>query len=104
MSELHNFGLVRFSKKTGKIDAAITGIGSGMIKMWALQNTPKAKVSVIVDIDERCTVAEYVGTNTGFPDIRKNPEDFEFDLPDELWVIFDEEVGKRKSRIQGEKE
>ena len=98
MSELHNFGLIRFSKKTGKIDTTMTGLGSGMIKMWALQNTSKTKATVIIDIDERYTVAEYVGTDNGFPEIRNHPNDFEFNLPDELWDVFDEEVAKREAR------
>lgn len=98
MSTLHYFGLVRCSKKTGKIDTTMTGLGSGMIKMWALQNTPKNKVTVIVDIDERYVIAEYIGTESGFPEIHKRPDEFEFDLPDELWDIFAEEVAKRKMK------
>ena len=39
MADLHNYGLIRFSKKTGKIDTTMTAIGRGMIQMWALQNT-----------------------------------------------------------------
>ena len=95
MSELHNFGLIRFSKKTGKIDMTMTALGKGMIQLWALQNTPKTKVCVIVNIDERRTVAEYIGTNDGFPEIHKEEDDFEYNLPDELWHFFDEEVAKR---------
>lgn len=95
MSELHNYGLVRFSKKTGKIDMTMTAIGKGMIQLWALQNTTKTKACVIVDIDERKTIAEYVGTADGFPEVRKNSDEFEFDLPDELYGIFEEEVLKR---------
>ena len=95
MSELHNYGLIRCSKKTGKIDTTMTAIGKGMIQLWALQNTTKTKVCVIVDIDERCTVAEYVGTDNGFPKIRKYADEFELSVPVELWDVFDEEVAKR---------
>lgn len=97
MSELHNYGLVRFSKKTGKIDTTMTAIGKGLIQMWALQNTTQTKACVIVDIDERRPYAEYVGTADGFPKVRKAPATFEFDLPEELFGIFDEEVAKRNA-------
>lgn len=98
MNKLHNFGLVRFSKKTGKIDTTMTALGKGLIQVWALQNTPKTKACVIVDVDERCTVAEYVGTEDGFPEVRKNADEFEYNLPDELFGIFEEEVAKRAAR------
>ena len=95
MSEMHNYGLVRFSKKTGKIDTTMTALGRGMIQLWALQNTTKTKACVIVDIDERKTFAEYVGTNDGFPEVRKKPEQFEYNLPAELFDILAEESAKR---------
>lgn len=95
MSVLHNFGLVRFSKKTGKIDTTMTALGKGMIQLWALQNTTKTKACVIVDINERKIIGEYVGTTDGFPEVRKNPDAFEYNLPEELFGIFEEEVAKR---------
>lgn len=95
MSELHNYGLIRFSKKTGNIDTTMTALGRGVIQLWALQNTTKTKASVIVDIDERKVFAEYIGTADGFPEVRKDPATFEYDLPEELWGIFAEEVAKR---------
>ena len=97
MNELHNYGLIRFSKKTGKIDTSMTAIGKGVIQLWALQNTTKTKACVIVDIDERRAVSEYVGTADGFPDIRKNQEDFEYDIPEELYDILAEEAKKREA-------
>lgn len=96
MSELHNYGLIRFGRKSGKIDTTMTAIGQGLIQLWALQNTTKTKACVIVDIDERQTVAEYIGTADGFPEVRKSQDDFEYDLPVELYDIFDEEVAKRR--------
>ena len=97
MGDLHNFGLVRFSKKTGKIDTTMTALGNGLIQGWALMNTTKTKACVIVDIDERNVIAEYIGTADGFPEIRKNPDEFEYNLPDELFSIFKEEAAKRAS-------
>lgn len=95
MSNLHNYGLARFSKKTGKVDTVMTAIGQGLIKLWGLQNTTKSKACVIVDIDERRVVLEYVGTADGFPIIHEKPGDFEFNLPNELFGEFEKEVAKR---------
>lgn len=94
MNELHNYGLVRFSKKTGKIDKTMTAIGKGMIQLWALQNTTKTNACVIADINERKVISEYIGTAHGFPQVRKDPNDFEYNVPDELFDIFEEEVKK----------
>lgn len=95
MDKLHNYGLARFSKKTGKIDTTMTALGKGVIQLWALQNTTKTKACVIVDIDERKVVSEYIGTEEGFPEWVKNPDEFEFNLPDQLFDIFAEEAAKR---------
>lgn len=73
----------------------MTAIGNGLIQAWALQNTTKTKACVIVDIDEREVAFEYVGTADGFPEVRRDPSEFEFDVPVELFAIFDEEVAKR---------
>lgn len=81
---LHNYGLVRFTKRTGKIDTSMTAIGKGLIQLWALQNTTKTKASVIIDLTERTVYAEYVGTPGGIPDVREDPATFEFDVPEEL--------------------
>lgn len=88
MDKLHHYGLVRFSKKTGKIDKTLTALGKGMIQLWALQNTTKTKACVLVDIDDRVVISEFCGTADGFPNIRKDPADFEFDLPNGFWDIF----------------
>lgn len=92
MRELHKYGLIRIHKTTGKIDTTMTALGRGMIQVWALQNTLNTKASIIVDIDERKVFAEYIGTEDGFPEIRKDPATFEYDLPDELLDILAEET------------
>ena len=92
MRELHKYGLIRLNKTTGKIDTTMTALGRGMIQVWALQNTLNTKATVIVDIDERKVFAEYIGTEDGFPEIRKDPETFEYNIPDELFDILAEET------------
>lgn len=91
MSALNNYGLVRFSKKTGKIDTTMTAIGKGLLQLWALQNTTKTKATVIIDIDERKISSEYIGTEDGFPEIHKTEEEFQFNVPGNLYdILFDE--------------
>ena len=91
-STLHNYGLVRFSKKTGKPDTSMVALGKGVIQLWALQNTTKTKACIIVDITERKVVSEYIGTEDGFPEIHKNPEDFEYNIPEEMLDEFEKEI------------
>lgn len=95
MSDLHNYGLVRFNKRTGKIDKIMTAIGKGMIKLWGLQNTEKGTACIVVDIDERQIIVEYIGTNNGLPEIHTTPDKFVYELSEELLSVFDEEVAKR---------
>ena len=77
MDKMHNYGLARFDKESGKINTSMTAIGRGVIQLWALQNTRENEACVIVDVDERMVFAEYVGTDDGLPDVRKNPKDFD---------------------------
>ena len=41
--------LFRFSKKTGKIDTTMTGLGVSLMKMWALNKTTKTKATIILE-------------------------------------------------------
>lgn len=97
MSDLHYYGLVRFNKKTMKIDTTMTALGKGMIKLWGLQNTGQGQACIVVDIDERQTIVEYIGTNEGFPEVHSTSNEFDFELSDELLSVFDEEVAKRSA-------
>lgn len=97
MNDLHNYGLVRFSMKTGKIDTIMTTIGKGMINLWGLQNTGKTQACIVVDIDERQTIVEYIGSAEGFPEVHTIPDEFAYELSEELLAVFDEEVAKRNA-------
>ena len=76
MEKLRDFGLVRASKKTGKIDTSMVALGKGLLGMWALQNTTKSKQTVIFDLDSGEIVAHYTGTDSGFPKVEKNTGEF----------------------------
>lgn len=60
----------RFSKKTGKIDKTMTGLGTAIMKMQALNNTPKTKCSMIVERDTGKVLFLAEGTGE-FPKIKE---------------------------------
>ena len=41
--------LLRYSKKTGKLDTAMTGLGSALMRLWAMQNTTSTKETVVIN-------------------------------------------------------
>lgn len=59
--------LFRFSKKTGKIDTTITGLGTGLMEMWCLRNTTKSKACLIIERDTGKVLFRAEGTSDGFP-------------------------------------
>lgn len=70
---MKRFYLVRFSRKSGKIDTTLTGLGKGMLELWGLQNTTaKTKDTIIFDEDGE-VVMYYEGTGD-FPKVTKYGE------------------------------
>lgn len=69
MAELKTYCLVRFARKSGKIDMTLEGLGSGMLRVWALQNTAKTKDTIIFEKDTGRVCWYYEGTTSGFPHI-----------------------------------
>lgn len=74
MSNLTVCVLFRYSKKTGKIDTTMTGLGSAMMQMWALQNTTKTKGCFICERDTGKVVFTAEGTKEGFPKVKKEKD------------------------------
>lgn len=68
MKELKTYCLVRFARRTGRIDTTLEGIGSGLLRMWALQNTTKTKDTIIFEKDTGIVCWYYEGTGD-FPKI-----------------------------------
>ena len=66
--ELKTYCLVRFARKSGKIDMTLEGEGSGMLRLWALQNTTKTKDTIIFEKDTGRVCWYYEGTGD-FPKI-----------------------------------
>lgn len=66
--ELKKTYCVRFNRNSGKIDTTLSGIGKGVLQLWALQNTTaKTKDSIIFD-EDGLVIAYYEGTGD-FPNI-----------------------------------
>lgn len=87
--------LLRFSKKTGKIDTTMVGMGTALMRMWALNNTTKTKACFIVERDSGEIEFATYGTED-FPKVKDsnekrigNIEDFGIPL-DEIRSIEDD--------------
>ena len=74
MTDLNVCVLFRFSKKSGKIDTTMTGMGSALMQMWALNNTPKTKVCMIFERESGKLIFAAYGTESGFPKIKKGEQ------------------------------
>ena len=70
-SKLKVHVLIRCSKRTGKIDTTMTGMGKALMQMWALQNTSKSKITYIIERESGNIVGAYLGKDD-FPLIRKS--------------------------------
>ena len=67
---MKTFYLVRFNRKSGKIDRTMSALGKGLLQLWALQNTTKTKDTIVFDEDG--IVAMYVGGTGDFPKVTKD--------------------------------
>ena len=67
---MKTFYLVRFARRSGKIDTTMSALGKGLLQLWALQNTTKSKDTIIFDEDG--IVAMYVEGTADFPKVTKD--------------------------------
>lgn len=58
--------LLRYSAKTGKIDTTMTGLGNALMRLWALQNTPKTKRTIIINRETGRVAYEFDGKEQHF--------------------------------------
>ena len=61
--------LVRFSKKTGKVDTTLKGTGYAVLNLWGLQNTTKTKESFVFTTDTGLMLSHYTGSESGIPEV-----------------------------------
>lgn len=71
MSDLKVHVLFRCSKKTGKVDTTVTGLGTAMMRMWALQNTTPSKQCLIFERESGRLVFHIEGNKDSLPSIVK---------------------------------
>ena len=60
--------LVRFSKRTGKVDTVLSGTGYAVLNLWGLQNTTKTKETLVFTCDG-LLLAHYTGRDSGLPKV-----------------------------------
>lgn len=88
---MKRYYLVRFSKKTGKIDTSMSALGKALLQLWALQNTTtKTKDTIIFDEDG--WVSSYYEGNGDFPNITKYKDDDRLEHIDDYCKGLLEEV------------
>lgn len=72
--------LVRCSKKTGKVDTCLEGMGYAMLNLWALQNTTKTKETFVFEKATGYLIEHCTGSDSGFPEVERwtdeNIEDY----------------------------
>jgi hypothetical protein len=66
---LETFTLVRFTRRTGKINTVLESLGTAMLQMWALKNTRGAEACLIFNKNNGHVAFLTEGTSTGFPKI-----------------------------------
>lgn len=84
--------LFRFSKKTGKIDTTMTGVTSGLMMMWAMNNTTKSKMTLIFNRNTGRCIFSATGTEN-LPKIEKGDLGMctEYNIPlEDLQAITDD--------------
>lgn len=62
MNELKMHYLVQFTKKTGRIRVSMGGRGTGLLRLWALQNTTSKHWETVIFDDDGWVRWDYEGT------------------------------------------
>lgn len=70
------FVLVKFSRKTGKIDLTMEGMWTALLRLWAIQNITKTEDVIIFD-QETGEIAYYIEGGENFPKITES-DDLDF--------------------------
>lgn len=68
MKELKTTYLVRFTRRTGKIDKTMSALGNALLRLWALQNTTANSKDTIIFDEDGWVLWYYEGTGD-FPKI-----------------------------------
>jgi hypothetical protein len=82
--------LLRFSKKTGKIDTAMTGLGSALMRLWAMQNTTSSKETVVINRSTGKIVFDVMGRKDRMPLISSVRDGEDLGTCEDLGISFEE--------------
>lgn len=61
--------LYTFNKKGGTVVRRAEGLGRGLLGMYALQNTSKGRISILVFDSDNAIERLYIGSPDGLPDV-----------------------------------
>lgn len=75
MADLSVNVLMRCSKKTGKVDTVMTGMGTAIMKLWAVQNTPRTKMTLVFEQESGKVLYVAKGNPDGFPKVKDAKRD-----------------------------
>ena len=67
--------LVRFNRKSGRIDTTMEALGFATLKLWGIQNTTGGKDTIVFDAETGKIAAYYEGTAAGEMPIIDEPDD-----------------------------
>lgn len=57
-------------KKNGDVDTVMTGMGTALMRLWAMQNTTSSKITFIFERESGKILYAIKGTKEGFPKIK----------------------------------
>ena len=72
MRELKVHVLIRFNKKSGKVDTVMTSLGKAQLQIWALNHTPATKITYVIERDTGTIIFGVEGSKEGFPLVKRN--------------------------------
>ena len=102
--DLKVYVLMRCSKKTGYVDTTMTGMGSALLRMWALNNTTSSKITFIFDRESGKIVYAVQGRKDGFPKVKDAKKDGYLGYCEEIGISLEDLHSIKDERFDEEEE
>lgn len=64
--------LLQYNKKTGKVFKEMDAYGNALMRMWALNNTPKSRNTVIINCETGDCEWLFEGKENDMPTVKQN--------------------------------
>ena len=68
---LKTYYLVRFNRRTGKIDTSMEALGCALLRLWALNNTTKTSQVTFIFDEDGFLDWTFSGKTNDFPTVKK---------------------------------